>query len=58
MIFYIYLVVQDLAFRCVQDIGCTSISTQHFTALLVGGAMEIMFEAPLVIRIFRARREE
>lgn len=58
MVIYIYLAVQDIALRCVYQLGCTSISVSHFTALMTAGLVELIFEMPLVVRIFKGKNEE
>lgn len=58
MITYIYLVVQDVVLRCVDTVNCASVSTSHFTFLLSqAGMLELFFEIPLVIRMFKSKEE-
>lgn len=58
MTIYIYLVMHDIAIRCLQDMGCMILGPSHFTALLAGGFLELMFEVPLIIRIFKGKGED
>lgn len=58
MITYIYLIMEDLAIRCVNGINCIPISNAHFTYLLSSvGLLELVFEIPLVLRIFKSREK-
>ena len=55
--------MQEIFIRCVQDMGCSSMSSSHFTALLAGGFIEVMFEMTPIIKIYKltakgAREEE
>ena len=58
MVTYIYLLVQDIVIRCVGGVNCTSVSTEHFSFLLAqAGFLELIFELPLVVRIFKSKKE-
>jgi len=57
MFIYIYLVMQEMVIHCADSIGCISVSASHFTHLLEIGALELIFEFPMAIRIFKLSKK-
>ncbi len=53
MFLFIYLVAQDIFIHCAETMGCINISASHFNHLLSIGALEMILETPMVVRIYK-----
>lgn len=53
MIFYIVLLTSQIVVRCMEATGCTQISYAHFTYLISGGFLELLFEVPYAMKIYK-----
>jgi hypothetical protein len=58
MSIFIYLVAQRIVIHCIESIGCMQTSLASFNTIFLGGAMELMFEIPWVVRIYRKKNRK
>jgi hypothetical protein len=58
MSIFIYILASRIVIHCIESVGCMQTSLASFNAIFLGGAMELMFEIPWVVKIYRKKNRK
>jgi predicted ABC-type sugar transport system permease subunit len=52
----LYIALGSLIIACLEGFGlCSRVSVEHMYQLIIGGFVELIFEIPVVIKIYRTK---